>query len=77
MLQQIAGHSDKVTIEQRSKKVTPTSKSSIESRRDSLFTKSSKTEEMVLLCLKIYRDVVSMFDVEGCACDLFMRGPGN
>ena len=22
-------------------------------------------------------DVVSVFDVEGCACDLFVLGPGN
>ena len=22
-------------------------------------------------------DVVCMFDVEGCACDLFVLGPGN
>ena len=22
-------------------------------------------------------NVVSVFDVEGCACDLFVRGPGN
>ena len=29
---------------------------------------------VLLLC---YSNVFSVFDVEGCACDLFVQGPGN
>ena len=52
MSQQVAGHSDEVTIEHGESKG-------------------------LSVCKLEYSDVFSMFDVEGCACDLFVRGPGN
>ena len=51
-MQQVAGHSDEVTIEHGESKG-------------------------LSVCKLEYSDVFSVFDVEGCACDLFVRGPGN